>query len=324
MKKLLLFIPFLAAAIVACGPNPETLAGENKNEIHSLLENAIKSVPESATAYEMAIPLHEAWSFFDSLATKAMDRFKDEDAKELYLLSMSTFSEDSLFVDQWKKVVEKTKSQFKHLPANTWLINKDTMSPSSIFKLNKACTKVFPYNAFNYLDFFVPTMDEVRFDESIDFTIFINYDPDTKLIELRTFDGRIGHFKVAGVKDLALGQYVNAHGDELYVGKNSKIKVEETRWFLAGTVQQLTIDNIEYAIWKVGYNDRSECVDGLLAKGYYNAVLERSFSSLSFDNDDQNELEKLVYKRKMKNKEYNNLFMFDIPEEEKNLDSMTD
>lgn len=308
MKKVLSF-GLIAIAIASCSPGPESLANKYSKEIHSFLESAIANVPDSASAYEMASPLVKSLMLFDSLYNAGIGKFEKEEDFKLFMAEIMDPIDDTLYTMQWERVVEKNRQQLKGFPINTWLINEDTMSPSNIFKLNKSCTKLLPYNDTRWRDFKLPSDESSPALYSLNKMLFLNYNPQSDLMEIRTLEGKIGHFRKASTEELVMGLYIDGYGDELFVNKDSKVIVENnTIWPGSIEVAQITINDEVYGLWKRGtYQERGGAIDALVEKNLFYYMLLNG------------EKEEMFMRRKAYG-DHDFDFMLYVPEEEKNLE----
>lgn len=291
----------------ACTPNPESLAKKYNEEVYAFLEKGIKDA--SGSAFNLVVPIYQTELLYDSLRNAGMEKITDEEAQTVFLDKITVPEKYDIYKEQWKRVVEKCRSQLKYLPTNTWMINEDTMSPSSIFKVNKGYTEMYPYNYLNVHDVGIPSNEFIPSRYGMASMLFFDYNPNNEKMEIRNLKGKVGHFRKASQKEMVMGHFVNSFGDEMYVTKNSDIAIKETTWYVyyqSLDVTQITIDGEEYAkVFKGVSRDRNDAIDALITgDGMYSSNSEnyvwrrQRTRTLTFD------------------------FLFKIPEDEINVEEI--
>ena len=232
----------------SCKPKPDSLARKNFETINVQVEKLLADTLETKTAYELALPLLELGNQYLLMQEKARELYPDEETWNRYDMNMPGL--DELLAPYWERVVKANRTQMKKLPTNTWMINQDTQSVSSIFQVNKTYSEIYPYNYKKIQNLNIPTAGDVEYGSSLIFLFFFNYDPETKLMEIRTVDGKVGHFRKATDNELAMGLYYGSNGDELCCYKASDVKVSNTFWGLVGWVIEVDIDGRELCVMK--------------------------------------------------------------------------
>lgn len=281
---------------VSCTTDPVKLAQKHNKLIHQYLEKALTGETEGKTAFELAYPLYKAEQMRDSLQLVANKKIKDMDAQNRYFMELSDIRNDSLVISRWKAVTEENRAQVKNLPVGTWLINDDTKSPYSIFRINKPLTVITPYNYKRDLKTLIVPTSMSSLEHSFSLFLFFNYDESSKLMEIRTLDGKSGHFRTATQAERVMGLYEHHSGNQMFINSKQDIKVWVGRFVWGGDATYISIDGKRWVVaWGKIYRD-----------GCYDAIID----------EDEGYDESSLWFRQME-KDAPEDFMFVIPESEK-------
>lgn len=220
--------------------------------------------------------------------------------------NINTIEERQEYRELWQDMAKDNQEKLKKFPAGTWMVNADSLTANTIFKMDKKHEIITPYNIKGSVSLSIRENDGLVYAESYKYPVFFDYVDSTKRYSITTADGLIGFFRKAMRPDLSMGHYTNVPGNNLNYSGYEKLIIYSGKAFFHGTVQRIKFEDEKL----LGY-----LLEGLSLSDIARPLYHRSKSSRSGCYDywgfiDDNFDMKFMWKRVMEEGARNFLFIF--------------
>lgn len=179
---------------------------EEAERVNAEISSLISSFRQEGTSLDRYLSLSEIRNSADSIVRSSGDRFKKK-KYDIYRNAVIEISDNPDFKRAWNEMADYNKAELARIPSGTWLVNTDSASVNTIFKLDRKRETIIPYNISGSNSFVFDYDNGLIYADAPEEPVFFSSNDTTGIYGI-SIPGRFhGRFRKAETADLAMGYY---------------------------------------------------------------------------------------------------------------------